>query len=173
MKMRLRPSRAHFLAGRRAGTAAQSGVRSDPQVVGILGPHHKTRGEHRKRKVRAASCGLFALLLAGCGAGQFGLNGTAEPPPAPSVNMAGRWTLATPGGAGCGMNFGNEPGAQEGTIAPAGGCPGNFFTSRHWTLEKGVLTIADHQFRPLARLTLANGNFSGKSNAGAAVTLTR
>ena len=65
------------------------------------------------------------------------------------------------------MNFGAAPapgakdgpkeGPKEGTIAPEGGCPGNFFTSRHWTLENGTLTIADHQFKPLAQLKLANG----------------
>jgi hypothetical protein len=124
--------------------------------------------------MRSAAGALVALLLAGCAAGQLGSSGGApEAPPAPAVNMAGHWMLATPGATPCGMNFGSEPGAREGTIAPEGGCPGNFFTSRHWTLEKGALTIADHEFRPLARLTLANGAFNGKSSAGAVVTLAR
>ena len=125
------------------------------------------------RNMRTAAGGLVALLLAGCGAGQFAVGGPPEAPPAPAVTMAGHWMLATPGAPPCGMNFGSEPGSREGTIAPEGGCPGNFFTSRHWTLENGALLIADHEFRPLARLPFANGSFSGKSNAGAAVTLTR
>lgn len=124
-------------------------------------------------KVRSAAGVLATLLLAACGAGQFAVSGSPEAPAAPAVNMVGHWMLATPGAPPCGMNFGGAPGGTEGAIAPEGGCPGNFFTSRHWTLENGALTIADHEFRPLARLTIANGNFSGKSNAGAAVTLTR
>ncbi len=121
------------------------------------------------------------LLLAGCAGGQFGLN---EPPPAPAptVNMGGRWLLSMAGAPGCGMNFGAPPPAakdapnqatKEGTIAPEGGCPGNFFTSRHWTLENGALTIADHQFKPLAQLKFANGRFDGQATAGGAVTLAR
>src|SRR5262249_61539901 len=61
--------------------------------------------------------------------------GTGGPRPPPPVNMAGRWTLTAPGTGGCAMNFGATPGAAEGTIAPEGGCPGNFFTSRKWVFE--------------------------------------
>jgi len=123
--------------------------------------------------VRSAAGVLAMLLLAGCAGGQFGMGGPPEAPPAPAVNMAGHWMLATPDGPGCGMNFGGAAGAKEGTIAPEGGCPGNFFMSRHWSLDKGTLTIADHEYRPLAQLKLANGGFGGTSTAGAAVTLAR
>ncbi len=87
--------------------------------------------------------------------------------------MAGRWILAAPNAPTCGMNFGGAPGAQRGTIAPEGGCPGNFFTSRHWTLDQGVLMIDDEENQPLAQLTFAGGRFEGRATAGMAVTLTR
>jgi hypothetical protein len=123
--------------------------------------------------MRTAAGILAMLLLAGCAGGQLALGGPPEAPRAPAVNMAGHWMLATPGAPACGVNFVAAPGAKEGTVAPEGGCPGNFFMSRHWTLEKDALTITDHEYRPLAQLKLANGRFSGKSTAGAAVTLAR
>lgn len=128
---------------------------------------------------KRSAAGLLALLLlAGCAGGQFSLNGPPEPaPPGPGVNMAGRWLLSVPGAPGCGMKFAAatdaKEGSKEGTVAPEGGCPGNFFTSRHWSIENGTLTIADHEYRPLAQLKLANGRFDGTSAAGASVTLAR
>src|SRR5437660_11625202 len=41
---------------------------------------------------------------------QGGPGGPRTPPP---VNMAGRWTLTSPGGGGCAMNFGATAGAAE------------------------------------------------------------
>jgi len=97
--------------------------------------------------------------------------GTRSPPP---VAMAGRWTLTSPGGGGCAMNFGGAPGAPEGTIAPEGGCPGNFFTSRKWVFEDNGLVIRDHTGQPLARLAFGpGGRFDGQATTGQAVTLTR
>jgi hypothetical protein len=134
--------------------------------------------------IKRSAAGILALLLlAGCAGAQFSLGGPAEPSkPAPTVAMAGHWTLSVPGAASCGMNFGAaapvakdapNQATREGSIAPEGGCPGNFFTSRHWTIENGALTIADHQFKPLAQLKLANGVFEGQASAGGAVTLAR
>src|SRR5215472_1160260 len=56
---------------------------------------------------------------------------SSPPPPAqpPPIDLAGRWRLAAASGA-CLMTLAATPGAADGTIAPAGGCPGNFFTSR-------------------------------------------
>jgi glutathione S-transferase len=51
------------------------------------------------------------------------------------------------------MNFAHAPGTGQGTIAPEGGCPGNFFTSRKWTFEHGALIIRDHKSEVLAELT--------------------
>ena len=90
------------------------------------------------------------------------------------VNMAGRWTLSALGGGGCAMNFGAPPGAAEGTIAPEGGCPGNFFTSRKWTFQEGALLLRDHTGAQLAEIALAGpGRFEGKATNGAAITLAR
>jgi len=97
--------------------------------------------------------------------------GSRTPPP---VNMAGRWTLTSPGGGGCAMNFGAVPGAAEGTIAPEGGCPGNFFTSRKWVFEDNGLVIRDHTGQPLARLALGSaGRFDGQAATGKPVALAR
>jgi hypothetical protein len=90
--------------------------------------------------------------------------------------MAGRWTLAATAGAACGMNFGAAAaGAAEGTIAPEGGCPGDFFTSRKWTFEPAGLVIRDHTGKPLAQLASAGGSrFEGRASDGAmTVTLSR
>jgi protease inhibitor Inh len=103
--------------------------------------------------------------------GAPGTGGARTPPP---VNMAGRWTLSAPGGGGCAMNFGATPGSAEGTIAPEGGCPGNFFTSRKWVFEDNGLVIRDHTGQPLARLAFgAAGRFDGQATSGQAITLTR
>jgi len=97
--------------------------------------------------------------------------GPRAPPP---VNMAGRWTLTSPGSGGCAMNFGSVPGAAEGTVAPEGGCPGNFYTSRKWVFEENGLVIRDHTGQPLARLALGPaGRFDGQATTGQPVTLAR
>ncbi len=59
------------------------------------------------------------------------------------------------------MKFGAEPGAAQGTIAPEGGCPGKYFTSRKWTYEHDVLIIRNHKDEPLAQLSFVNGHFQG------------
>jgi hypothetical protein len=95
------------------------------------------------------------------------------PPPAPPpVDLTGRWRL-TAGGGGCFMNFGHAPAAAQGTIAPEGGCPGNFFTSRKWTFEHGALIIRDHKSEVLAELSFAGGRFEGQQTGGGALSLAR
>jgi Protease inhibitor Inh len=121
--------------------------------------------------IRFTMATLVALTLGACAGNPFGA--TPEAAPAPKTDMGGRWILATPNAPSCGMNFTAAASEQEGAIAPEGGCPGKFFTSRHWTLEHGALTINDHQDQPLARLTFANGHFEGKAIAGMPVTLSR
>jgi hypothetical protein len=133
-----------------------------------------------------------ACLLGGCGVERLsGLIGTSSEPPAatasgetppaeaarqvpPPVDMGGKWTLAAPGSGSCVMTFGATPGASEGTIAPAGGCPFSFFTSRKWTYEDAGLMIRDHTGLTLARLAQADsGGFHGQTVASQTVTLTR
>jgi hypothetical protein len=79
---------------------------------------------------------------------------------------------ATSGGA-CLMTFGAMPGATNGTIAPAGGCPGDFFTSRKWTFEHDALIIHDHKGAVLTELSFADGRFQGQASNGGSVTLAR
>jgi hypothetical protein len=96
------------------------------------------------------------------------------PPPAqpPPIDLAGRWRLAAASGA-CLMTLASVPGAADGTIAPAGGCPGNFFTSRKWTFEHDMLIIRDHKSEALAELSFAAGRFQGQATGGGSVTLVR
>ncbi len=71
------------------------------------------------------------------------------------------------------MTFGGSTGASDGSIAPAGGCPGNFFTSRKWTFEHGALIIRDHKGEVLAELSFAGGRFEGQQTGGGALSLAR
>ena len=95
-------------------------------------------------------------------------------PVAPPLNLAGRWTLSSTGTGSCAMTFGANPNATEGTIAPAGGCPFNFYTSRKWSYAETGLTIRDHNAQTLAQLEPAGPNrFEGKTSSGQDVALSR
>ena len=100
--------------------------------------------------------------------------GSALRPGTPPEPMAGRWMLAAAGSSQCSVTFGAGPNEFEGTIAPEGGCPGTFFTSRKWTFEQGSLVIRDHTGAVLAQLTQAvPGRFEGKATSGLVMTLSR
>jgi hypothetical protein len=72
------------------------------------------------------------------------------------------------------MTFGAaSPAAAEGTIAPEGGCPGKFFTSRKWSYDQAGLTMRDHNGQPLAQLSSAGTQFNGKAANGEPITLMR
>jgi len=129
---------------------------------------------------------ICAGLLAACSDSErLAVNGgTPNSPPAgpavaapqavpPTVSLAGRWTLSSAGSGSCAMTFGANAGATEGTIAPGGGCPFNFFTSRKWNYTVAGLTIRDHNAQALAQLTPAGDRFEGKTNAGQDVALSR
>ena len=120
--------------------------------------------------LRVACSVISALLLAGC-AGN--LPGDAAPASETDASMAGRWTLAASNAPPCGMIFAAAPGGEQGAIEPDGGCPGNLFASRRWTLKAGTLTIVDDKNNPLASLRSANGNFEGQAAGGMPVTLGR
>jgi hypothetical protein len=118
------------------------------------------------------------LTLAGCASERLAAPApTAAPGPAlaaPPEPMAGRWLLGSAGFGQCNMTFGGNAGAGEGTIAPEGGCPANFFTSRKWTFEAAGLVIRDHTGAALAQLAPAGpGRFEGKATGGLPVTLSR
>jgi hypothetical protein len=99
------------------------------------------------------------------------------PPSAPSpppVDLAGKWKLSAAGGASCVMTFGSNPAATtDGPIAPAGGCPGNFFTSRKWSYEHDRLVIRNHKGDVLVELSFADGHFTGQATGGLTMTLSR
>jgi hypothetical protein len=72
------------------------------------------------------------------------------------------------------MTFGSNPAATtDGPIAPAGGCPSNFFTSRKWSYEHDRLVIRNHKGDVLVELSFADGHFTGQATAGATMTLSR
>jgi hypothetical protein len=118
----------------------------------------------------------FAIALSGCAreTAVTASPASATRTSAPPEPMGGRWQLAAPGFSQCAMTFGATAAEGEGTIAPEGGCPGNFYTSRKWTFEQGALVIRDHNGQPLGQLALAApGRFDGKATNGQQVLLTR
>jgi Protease inhibitor Inh len=123
--------------------------------------------------VRAAIGVLVVLTLTGCAGEQFPL-GSSAPAPAPvDDSMTGRWTLSAPNAPPCSLEFGGAAGARAGSVAPDGGCPGNFYMSRRWAIEGSALTIAGQESQPLAQLRLVGTRFEGQSSAGMLVTLSR
>jgi protease inhibitor Inh len=117
---------------------------------------------------------MVAFALAGCAGGTAVTGPPAAPRGAAPEPMGGRWQLAMAGASQCVMNFGGAPSDLEGTIAPEGGCPGNFYTSRKWTFEQGSIVIRDHNGQPLGQLALAApGRFDGKAVSGQPLTLMR
>jgi hypothetical protein len=134
------------------------------------------QGFHGRAPVAAALCLL--TVLGACA-------GTPKPEPpsapaaasapltAPPIDLAGRWHLTAAAGGACFMTLGDTLGAAQGTIAPEGGCPGNFFTSRKWTFEHDMLIIRDHKGQPLAQLSFTGGHFEGPDSGGGALVLSR
>jgi len=153
-------------------------------MIGFLAAAKHTIEQARKAALIAGA----ALALAGCGGSLFG---SAEPPQAaappapppqaqpavpqpPPVDLAGRWRLSAASGGACFMAFGAAAaGAVQGTIAPEGGCPGTFFTSRKWTFEQNLLVIRNHKGEALAQLSFAGGQFEGQAPNGGALMLSR
>jgi hypothetical protein len=140
------------------------------------------------RVTKAAAALLLLAALGGCAANNVSSGAPepqanaapppspppAPPPPAPPpVDLAGRWKLTAVDSGACFMNFGSAHGALQGTIAPEGGCPGKFFTSRKWTFEHDKLIVRDHKGEPLAQLSFADGHFEGNQTSGPAVSLSR
>jgi protease inhibitor Inh len=125
------------------------------------------RGGSSKRVTGAA---VLCLALAACGAT---MPGVEDKPPAAKFEMTGRWLLTAANAPACGMTFGISAEPESGGIKPEGGCPGDFFTSRHWRLQHDDLLISNHNDEPLAQLRFVGGRFEGKSTGGMQVTLAR
>jgi hypothetical protein len=99
---------------------------------------------------------------------------TGPAPAAPPVNLAGRWTLSATGSGSCAMTFGAQPAATEGTVAPAGGCPFSFYTSRKWSYTTAGLNIRDHNGQVMVQLAPAGPDrFEGKTGADQDIVLSR
>jgi hypothetical protein len=126
---------------------------------------------------------LATVAVAGCAGDRFadwqwpGSNKEKEQPK-PIINMAGRWMLTSPNRGQCGMNFTGAPKATEGKVAPEGGCPGSFYTSRSWTMnEEGQIIIRDHNGEQLVQLAPAGTGsamwLEGQASTGERVMLAR
>src|SRR5258708_7951638 len=121
--------------------------------------------------VGAAMGVLVVLTLTGCAGEQLSL-GSSAPAPA-DASLTGRWILSAPNAPSCGLEFRGGPGARNGNVAPDGGCPGNFYTSRHWAMESGSLTITDSENELLAQFKLDGGRLEGHSASRTPVALSR
>jgi hypothetical protein len=121
--------------------------------------------------VRAAIGVLVVLTLTGCAGEQLSLDSSAQTPVDDS--MTGRWILSAPNAPSCGLEFGGAAGARAGSVAPDGGCPDNFYMSRRWAIEGGVLTITGQESQPLAQLKVIGTRFEGQSSTGRPITLSR
>ena len=147
-------------------------------------PQHRGQGP---QCTRAATLAVAIAALAACTIDRPLLGGASETPvaaapagrpaaghPTPLADMAGRWVLGSPGSGSCAMTFGGAAGAVEGTIAPEGGCPGKFFTSRRWLFEPDALVIRNHTGETLGRLALSSpGHFDGQATSGETISLSR
>jgi hypothetical protein len=127
------------------------------------------------KRLSAAAALLSTIALAGCagGAATSSLLSDRPPPGAADLTIVGRWMLAAPNAPACGLNFNAKPGATEGSVAPEGGCPERFFTSRRWTLRQSILTVSDDDGNALGQFSAAGERYEGKSSAGASLTLER
>lgn len=136
---------------------------------------HDLRSAFRTSIVLLASLALAACNTDGVGSSGSGASPAAlSQPVAPPTAMAGRWLFSSPSRGQCNMTFGAaNAAASEGTIAPEGGCPLKFFTSRKWTYDQNGLTMRDHNGQPLAELSGGGGRFDGKATTGEPVALAR
>jgi len=120
--------------------------------------------------IRIAGASALGFALAACSGTLPGIEGK---PPAPKIEMGGRWLLAASNAPTCGMSFTVAADGQSGDIRPEGGCPGDFFTSRQWAFQGDDLVINNHNSEPLAQLHFVGGRFEGKSISGLQITLAR
>lgn len=89
------------------------------------------------------------------------------------LTVPGRWTLSAPNAPTCGLEFRGAPDARTGSVSPDGGCPGNFYMSRRWSMDNGRVTITDAENQALAHFRLVGDHYEGQSSGGAPVTLSR
>jgi hypothetical protein len=119
----------------------------------------------------AITATLMTLALAGCSTGGGAVSTPASSGPAAHLAMPGRWMLAAPNLPPCGVEFRSSRGGQAGDLTPDGGCPGNLYLSRRWTLADGALTITSDSDETLAQLDSKGGHFEGRTADGTPLTL--
>ncbi len=125
-------------------------------------------------RTRLAQCGSAVLLAASLGACAGTMSGAlTDVPPAPKLDVNGRWLLSVKNNPPCGMAFKTSADGQSGSITPEGGCPEDFFKSRIWSFETGDLVIQNQDNELLAQLRFVGGRFEGKSTIGTPVILAR
>ena len=120
-------------------------------------------------RVRTTPGILVVLTLTGCAAERISLESTAQK----DLTIPGRWILAAPNAPTCGLEFRGAPGGRTGSVSPDGGCPGNFYTSRRWSLDDGTMTITDAENQALAQFRLVGDRYEGQSSGGVPMTLSR
>jgi hypothetical protein len=81
--------------------------------------------------------------------------------------------LSAPNAPPCGLEFRGNPGSQSGSVSPDGGCPGNFYMSRRWSMNDGAIAVTDAENQPLAHFKLVGDRYEGQSVAGVPMTLSR
>jgi hypothetical protein len=113
---------------------------------------------------------LVVLTLTGCAGERVALESA---PTQKDLTIPGRWILSAPNAPTCGVEFGGSPAGRAGSIAPDGGCPGNFYMSRRWSMDDGAITITDAENQPLAHFKLVGDRFEGQSSNGVPLTLSR
>jgi len=113
---------------------------------------------------------LVVLTLAGCAGERVPLE---EAPSQRDLVIPGRWILSAPNAPTCGVEFGGSPTGRAGSISPDGGCPGNFYMSRRWSMADSAITITDAENQPLAHFRLVGDRFEGQSSSGVPMVLSR
>lgn len=113
---------------------------------------------------------LVVLTLTGCAGERVALE---SGPAQKDLTIPGRWILAAPNAPTCGLEFRGAPASQSGAVSPDGGCPGNFYVSRRWSMNDGTLTVTDAENQPLAYFKLVGDRYEGQSANGVPMTLSR
>lgn len=121
-------------------------------------------------RVRATPAMLVVLTLTGCAGERVPLESAAMQK---DLTVPGRWILSAPNAPTCGLEFRGSPSGQAGSVSPDGGCPGNFYMSRRWSMEGGAMTITDAENQPLAHFKLVGDRYEGQSASGVPMTLSR
>jgi hypothetical protein len=121
-------------------------------------------------RIRTTPGLLVVLTLTGCAGEQAVLEQASAQK---DLTIPGRWILSAPNAPTCGLEFRGSPGSQTGSVSPDGGCPGNFYMSRRWSIDGGAITISDAEGQPLAHFRLVGDRYEGQSASSMPMILSR